>query len=180
MSIPIRLALVACLGLCSGEAQAGPPGPFHIPTTPPERALDAALQQNDRALDPVSDLSRFRRRALNRSSATDLASRLSPGLLEAFDGAEKALVVRDCGGRYRDGELCGLDYDPLTCAQDYTPGYLYRTELTTAGQAVISYRWPELPKPVATYRMIRQADRWLVDGVQCDGQSFNWKTPSGP
>ena len=179
MSIRIRLALIACLSLCSGEAEVGPRGPFHAPTTPPERALDATLGQTDRDRDPVSDLSRFRRRALNLSSYTNFAFWLSPGLLEAIDRAEKAQVELNCGGRYLHGELCGLGYNPLTCAQDSTSGYLYRTELTTADQAVISYRWPKNPKPVATYRLIRRTDRWLVDGVRCEGQSFHWQTPSG-
>ncbi len=86
------------------------------------------------------------------------------------------LVNQDCDGEYIDGDMCGINYNPLTCAQDYyDEGYIYKTLSSDDKTAIIAYRWPYLPEVVATYRLILQNKRWVVDGVACKNSAkFNW------
>ena len=68
-----------------------------------------------------------------------------------------------------------MDYSPITCAQDFSDSYLYRTESSGPDQAEITYYWPGEKKPVATYRLVRQAQTWKIDGIRCtDGDAFNF------
>jgi hypothetical protein len=92
----------------------------------------------------------------------------TPALEGAWAEAEAALVRHDCGGKYSDdGEICGMNSSPLSCAQDYSEkGYLYRMDCLTASSATISMRWPWIEKPVATYHLIRQGKGWVSIGVE--------------
>jgi hypothetical protein len=81
------------------------------PTTAPERALDGVLKHvatDDQVLDNLlggRDKARFHR-------TVDYTTTLTKPLLAAIARAETAAAQRDCGGRYIDGELCGLDFVP--------------------------------------------------------------------
>lgn len=96
--------------------------------------------------------------------------------MKSVADVERRLVKKTCGGVY-DGEICGLDFNPVTCAQDYSEdGYVYRTEDTGHGAAVVSLKWPRLSGVVATYRMIRSDNHWIMDGVECGPNTkFNMK-----
>ena len=99
----------------------------------------------------------------------------SSALIAAIRAEEKAAVQRDCGGHYAKSEICGLDYSPITCAQDSNTTYVYRTEVDQGDEAIIAYAWGKDDKPAATYRLVRQAGQWKIDGIRCDtGASFNF------
>lgn len=175
--------LAACLpGIATAQAPEqghGPAAPaataFHPPSSAAERALDAIIRRDDR--DPA--LFEFAVKRPDRKKAKDqlYARYFSPGIQDAWLKAERALVNKDCGGNYQNGEICGLDYSPITCAQDHSEtGYAYDTLKEDGASASIQMKWIELDKPAATYRMIRQKDGWILDGVACaEGESFNWK-----
>jgi hypothetical protein len=173
------LALVSAASLPSaGKAAAAPPAPegWHAPASATERALDAILKRvdsDDNALENLlggRDKAKFHR-------TVDYAPMLTQPLLTAIARTEAALVKKDCGGRYRRGEICGLDYVPVTCAQDSNDSYLYRIEQEGPLAARIAYAWPgDQHTPVATYQLLRRGDRWMIDGIACrDGDRFNMK-----
>lgn len=112
----------------------------------------------------------------DKNRDTEYPVLFSKNLMESIADAERRLVKQTCGGVY-DGEICGLDFNPITCAQDYSEdGYVYKTEETGREAVVISLKWPRLPKVVATYRMIRSSNRWIMDGVTCGPNTkFNMK-----
>lgn len=100
----------------------------------------------------------------------------TPALERAWAEAEAAEVKKNCGGRYLDGEICGIDFRPLVCAQDYSEkGYLYRMDCLGEEATAITMRWPLTERPVATYRLLKRGNGWVLDSVAClpDGPGFN-------
>lgn len=100
----------------------------------------------------------------------------SDGFLKAVAAVERRLVSQDCGGTYLQGEMCGLGYDPLNCAQD-TPrdGYKFKTDSIEARRAVISMGWDAQGPAIATYRLVLVGGKWRIDALRCvDGDTFNW------
>ncbi len=147
---------------------------IHPPKTTIERALDAILKHADQDPDQLDNLFDGRGQRPFRP-AVDYSKVLTAPLMAAMSAKEKSLVQSECGGHYRKGELCGLDYSPITCAQDLSDSYLYRTEASGEDRAEITYYWPGEKKPVATYRLVRQAETWKIDGIRCtDGDAFNF------
>lgn len=99
----------------------------------------------------------------------------TPELIEAWRKAEREQVARDCDGRYVEGQLCGLGFNPLTCGQDDPPaGYVYSTDVETEQFMLISSVWKGWNDPTAVYRMVQREGQWRLDGVLCaDGDRFN-------
>lgn len=93
------------------------------------------------------------------------ALKITPDLLKAIAAAERAEVGANCGGTYRDGEICGLDFHPITCAQDIPEAdRLYRVVSALPERQVISTTWGEV---VASYRMVLDGNMWKLDGIAC-------------
>lgn len=138
---------------------------FHPPATVAERALDATLK----ASDADSGLFLFVVNRPDRQVTDDekFSGFFTRQLLDVIAAVEKSEVERDCGGRYTD-EICGLDFNPITCAQDEPEkGYAYRTEKSSARRQVIAMSWSGRNELVATYRMVKQGGAWKMDGVAC-------------
>jgi hypothetical protein len=162
-----RLALLAVALACPlPAAAASAPAGFHDAASEPERALAAILKAAD-ADDNQLDNLLAGRGAPNFRPTVDYGRVLTTPLRRAIAAAEKTLLDQACGGRYRAGEICGLDFSPLTCAQDAPARYLFRTDAARGEAARISTAWPSAPKPVATYRLVKQAGRWMIDGIVC-------------
>ena len=146
---------------------------FHPASTPAEQALDRLLALSDK--DP--DLGRFAtgNKERDQSKDTRMAPYFSQGLRDAWAAAEAAAVRRNCGGRQVAGESCGMDINPVTCSQDSSAaGYVYRTENSDGDRTILSYRWPRTTEVIASYRLIRSANRWIVDGITCPNyRKFN-------
>lgn len=174
-----RIALAALVVLVSG----GPTAAeliFHPPATRAEQALDAVLHRTDADPDPLDNLLAGRDRAAFRPKI-DYRTMLTAALLEAITAAERQAVRRTCGGRYRSGEVCGLDFVPITCAQDSGSSYLYRTDQATPAMVVNARRWSGTENPANEddfYRLVRYHGSWLLDGICCaSGIGFNMAAP---
>ena len=168
----------AALLVAAGLAFAWPAAAENIPPpkTLAERTLDGILKHADQDPDQLDNLFDGRGQKPFRP-AEDYGKDLMAPLMAAMSAKEKALVQANCGGHYRKGDVCGLDYSPITCAQDLSDSYLYRTEAGGEDRMEISYYWPGMKRPVATYRLVRQAESWKIDGISCtDGDAFNYGT----
>jgi hypothetical protein len=149
---------------------------WHAPASPSEQALNRTLKRidaDDNALDNI--LGGRGQKTYRRT--VDYGPMLTPRLIAAIAAFEKSKVRADCGGRYRDGEVCGLDYNPVTCAQDSNDSYVYRTDQQTPTTARIAYAWAaDAKEPSATYRMVLDGGAWKIDAVGCQGgDSFNMR-----
>ncbi|CAA6605680.1 conserved exported hypothetical protein [Rhodospirillaceae bacterium LM-1] len=148
---------------------------FHPAATEAEMALDAIIRNSERD-DSYVDFA-IKAPWRNKGKDHQYGQNVSKGLQSAWAKAETLSVQKNCKGKYLDGELCGLGFNPVSCAQDASgEAYLYQTEAKGAQIAIISYRWPRSGDIVATYKMIRQGDGWILDGVSCHPTpSFNMK-----
>jgi len=147
---------------------------IHPPASTAERALDGILKHADYDDKQLDNL--FGGRGQKNFHATvDYSKVLTAPLLAAITAKQKAMVQADCGGQYRKDDICGMDSSPITCAQDVSDSYLYRTESGEDNRAEIAYYWPGTRKAVAIYRLIRQAETWRLDGIRCaEGDDFNF------
>jgi hypothetical protein len=147
---------------------------IHPPASNAERALDGILKHADFDSNQLDNLFGGRGQK-NFHASVDYTKVLTPALLASITAKQKAMVQQECGGHYQKGDICGMDSSPITCAQDVSDSYLYRTDLSGDDQAEIAYYWPGTKKPVATYRLVRQAETWKLDGIRCaDGDEFNF------
>jgi hypothetical protein len=122
-------ALASCLALASaaGAAQPGSQEPFHAARSAPEKALDEIFHRSDND----DNLSEFvlKRPWYDAKKDKGYAPLFTQNLLTAWAGAEAQLVQHDCQGKYLDGEICGIDYSPITCGNATSDkGYVFRTK----------------------------------------------------
>lgn len=151
---------------------------FGKPETVQEKALNAILKHADNDTNQLDNLF-HRSHDVTESARVDYREMLSRDLLNAMQAEEKKQVQSNCGGKYIEGEICGLNFSPITCSQDSVGEYLYRTEQHSADKSIITYKWYEDQNPIATYHLIADAGHWKIDGIACLGQtSFNVKRVS--
>jgi hypothetical protein len=166
-------ALLACgaIGLFAGPALAAP----HPPASEPERALNATLRVADKDEKEFDNLSLAPRKPTFRPTV-DYRRMLSAPLLAAFVSQQRRVLKADCGGKYLEGELCGMDYDPITCAQDSPDHYLFETLRADPTSAVVKMSWPH-ENQITTYRLVRRQGRWLIDGIHCADADAGFNMP---
>jgi hypothetical protein len=161
----------------AGAATSGPqtsPGGWHAPLTTSELALDRILKMADGDSAQLDNLLGGRGKARFHPTV-DYKAVMTPSLLTAIKRSEDQLVQKSCGGRYT-GEVCGLDFSPVTCAQDVNDTYLYRTEFKRTHVAEVSYAWPSGDaSPTATYMLLEEGGIWKIDGIKCLGYAWNMR-----
>lgn len=165
----------------AGSASAEPA--FHPAGTAAERTLARILKldgDKPEAVDPAIAGSLRRPRAAPPPDAAYLAWLTAP-LAATILTAEARAVKANCGGVYRAGDECGLDADPILCAQDFPKSYLFRTTQSAPGLAVVEAAWPPegraAPAASGAYRLTRTGGVWKIDGVKCaeGGGAYNWR-----
>lgn len=140
---------------------------FHPPTSAAEIALDHVLKIADADEFQLDNL--LHRYPVVRKKQVDYRPLLAAQLIAAMQAEEKKLVARDCGGKYREGDICGMDYSPITCAQDSDAAYTYKTIAQHARDAIIA-------GPGAIYRVVQVGSGWQIDGIKCnEGGAFNFR-----
>jgi hypothetical protein len=157
----LGMVLVFCLGVSLG----GFAEDWHAPSNAPEMALDRILKAADADGALLDNLLAGRGKKGFKPSV-DYAGLVTPAFLASVRSVERQLVRENCKGRYTDG-ICGLDYSPVSCSQDSSDGYLYRTLALDAHSAVVRYIWPSDKAEVAEFRLVEAQGTWRLDGVRC-------------
>jgi hypothetical protein len=136
------------------------PAHYHAPQTEAEQALDKVIH-----LDMTVTCGLWP--ALTKATG-QYATLFTPQLSHAVANADQKLVQLNCGGDPTKG-VCGLDYDPLTCAQDYPPApILYRTiSVKESNEAIIGYAWGTGNTDQGRYRLVKVGGTWKLDGIEC-------------
>jgi hypothetical protein len=172
-------AAALVVALAAGAAAAKPA--LHPARTPAEQTLARILKldaDNPEAVDPAIGHAGRRPRATPPPGAPYLKYETLP-LATAILAEEAHDVKANCGGVYKADEECGMDADPILCAQDYPQTYLFRTTRSDPDLAVIETAWPgengAPPEPGTTYRLKLTAGVWKIDGIACvGGGGYNW------
>lgn len=166
------MALAALATILVASPVAAADTDFHAPRSEPERALDRILKRADSDTDLLDNLLRGRG-TKNFKPKVDYRPLLTAGLIEAIRAEEARSVRNACKGKYLKGEICGIDYSPITCAQDNADHYEYRTLDQQQDRARVEYRWPG-DKMAATYTLLKEAG-WRIDAVKCaSGIAFKY------
>lgn len=98
----------------------------------------------------------------------------SQKLLNTLARDEKQTVRENCGDEYHPEEVCGLDFNPLTCSN--APYLVTNINALKQGDVFAIYEYVSNGKIKATYRMHNKNGRWLLDGIECpDGKNYNFK-----
>jgi hypothetical protein len=149
--------------------------PFHQAETVQEKTLESILHQSEEEENFIAAL--LDRLPLKAKAASMAPAFFTKSLIAAWRKEERIVIDQTCGGHPIEGELCGLDYDPLICAQDNNDGkFVYRTEQQGSKEASVSMQWKgeTTPHSIATYRLIKSGKRWKLDGVACANEGrFN-------
>lgn len=181
-----RIALMAaCFLLCgwlpahaaqnSNAAEPAQSGQFHLPQTAAEKALDSILRLSI-ASNGNLDFFVLKEPSYKPKKDTGYAKLFTPALLTTIAKLQANMVQKDCGGKYKNGEICGFDMSPTTCSQDYPDHYIYRTEKQADNDVIIASAWPESNDKNDIYHLIFQNGHWALDGIHCaDMDGFNMK-----
>ena len=165
----------------SAGAAAGAPA-FHPAQSAAERALERILKADEKPpgqIDPTDGAAGHRPRTTPPPGAPYLKYLTRP-LATAILAAEAREVKANCGGVYKTGELCGMESDPVVCAQDFPDHYLFRTKEAGPNRVVIEAAWPPdhagaAPSASGAYGLVLGGGVWKIDGVSCaGGDRYNW------
>ena len=175
-------ATILAAALVAESAAAAPA--YHPPQTAAEQTLARILMLDaakPAAVDPTIQGSNHRPLTAPPPGAPYLKYLTTP-LATSILAAEARQVKANCGGVYKRGEECGMDSDPIICAQDFPKSYLVRSTQSGPGLAVIEAAWPPdppggQPSPSGTYRLKLTGGAWKIDGISCSaGDSYNWSS----
>jgi hypothetical protein len=181
-----RTLIVLCLMLLDGVSAFATQGDnvltkqdntFHVPKTPAEKSLNEILNRSFADDNMIQFL--LHTPHYDHHKDTEYAQLFTQELRASLTQAEVGLVKENCHGQYSEGDVCGFDFVPTTCSQDWPDDHVvyYRTDKQTDTEAIIEQRWTEQgTEPAVTYRLVYQGQRWKLDGIQCSGgNAFNMR-----
>jgi hypothetical protein len=152
---------------------------FHPPQTEAEKVLDKIFDLEDK--DSNMYFFALGRPNYDPAKDTGYAQLFTKALLTAWRKKEADRVRDSCGGKYREGEICGFDYDVIICAQDRPKKFVFRTIRSGKESTTIVAAWPQFVKyedSFIVYRMVNESGVWKLDGVDCrKGDLFNMPSP---
>ncbi|MGD0191509.1 MAG: hypothetical protein ABSD74_12280 [Rhizomicrobium sp.] len=135
---------------------------FHKARSISEIALDRILKiadADDRILDNL--FHRYPDDPVTRSQRVDYSRFLTTELIQLFSREQRKLVQEDCGGVYLKGELCGMDYNPVTCTNGELGAPSYSTKRQTNNSALI------MADTGNEYTLAQERGVWKLTGVKC-------------
>lgn len=85
-----------------------------------------------------------------------------------------------CGGRYIKGYICGFDFDPLTCAQDFEPKREFQTVSLSGPITIIRFRYEGSEPSANLYRLTREGGTWKIDDILCANAKRSYRKLLSP
>lgn len=158
------ILFLPCLLLCN-KARAADATSYHSAKTDAEKILSHIISLDD------SDENLFEfvlhRPWYNSSKDTGYADLFTQSYLNFWSGLEATLVKDDCNCFYRGGEICGIDWSPITCGQDGAVfPLLFLTISSDEKRALISACSTKI-QGCATYSLIMTDNKWKLDATSC-------------
>jgi hypothetical protein len=156
-------------------AAANPGEAAHAAGSAAEKTLDDIVHraETDKS---VADFV-FKRPGYDAAKTADYARFFSKNLLAAWAEAEQDVLQQNCQGHYIQGQICGIDTNPVTCRPDAgAAAHLYQTKEEHRDNVLISYQWKDQDGQTdeTLYRLVKDGEIWKLDGIDCgDGMVFN-------
>jgi hypothetical protein len=157
----LRAVLLMLAASTFAMPSAGANAADHLASTAAEVALDKVLKIADadgRILDNL--FHRYPDWPVPPAKRVEYKRLLTGRFLGALNKTQRALVQSDCGGVYRKGDVCGFDWNPITCAQDVFTSFTYHSLRDDGNRAVIAAHGN-------TYTMVRENAAWKLDDAAC-------------
>jgi hypothetical protein len=175
----LKFAVILATMASAGVASAGPA--FHPAQSAAEHALARILKLDGDTpgqIDPTGIAANGRRPRTTPPPGAAYLRYLTRPLAVAILVAEAREVKANCGGVYTPGDECGMEADPIICAQDFPASYLFRTTRSGPGLAVVEAAWPPdrgaQPTRSGAYRLTLTGGVWKIDGISCAaGDTYN-------
>jgi len=148
---------------------------YHPPTSPSELVLDSLLAKSRDIGEESAALHDYITKApdANQEYDKEFDTLITSQLRNSIARMQIDEVKKNCNGKYIEGELCGLDVDPITCSQDSPVKYVYRSKSISPHEVVIHVRADYNGKEdMASYRLAWRDPVWKVDGIRCGGGSY--------
>lgn len=85
---------------------------------------------------------------------------------------EKSLIGNDCMA-----DICGVDYNVVSCAQDFPSAYEYQTVSQNEKEALVNTQWVQYDgDSLFKYKLLKEDGFWKLDGINCKLESkiFNY------
>jgi hypothetical protein len=161
MKIHWALAAIAWGAVVLSASGAIGAAKYHKASTDAEKALEHVLKIADNDDEVLDNL--FHRYPVKPKLRVDYTGLLTPTYMAALKEEQRKVVQSDCGGKYLDGEVCGMDYNPLTCAQDTAAPFRLATVRTRKDKTDI------VDSHADKYTMAHAGSGWKLDGVTCSG-----------
>jgi hypothetical protein len=106
-----------------------------------------------------------------KSVAENLGLGITNDLLNSI---EAEWVEQGCNG---EAEVCGFDYHPIVCGQDYDAPELLYTHTQYKVTILAQVKWSKNEAEIHEYRFIKDsAGNLMLDGIRCAfaEKGFNW------
>lgn len=161
------------------SAEASDPIIFSRPQTAAEKALEHILKTADGVGGEGYAFYAYVTGSPTRTPSRSFAALVTDAYRTTVTSMQNAALNATCGGKYLEGEECGLDINPILCAQDSPAEYFYHTAVAEQDSAIVLVAWSaHAPlSTIVTYHMRYENSHWKIDGVNCDnywhGMKFN-------
>lgn len=132
----------------------------------PEKALDALLMIDNESKDLQDFI--LQRKWQKQARVEEFTKLFTPKLLNAWVSEDRRLAQQFCGAGFDASQgMCGVDYSPVTCEQESSDVYKYKTIEMDDKHAIVTYIWPHISIEGPIYRFIKDGEVWKLDGVKC-------------
>lgn len=167
----ILLLIIFLPFLCQANEKARQ---FHTPENSAEKALDETLKKSDSDTNLLDNLFNGRGNS-NFSNTINYKNILTNALMHSLSQKEWELVKQNCNGKYIDDEICGFDFNPITCSQDNGDfEYIYRTKQQSENEAIIEFKGDKESNNITSIYKLKKLHTWKLDGIYCNNNKFNW------
>lgn len=145
---------------------------------PEEQALNAILNTAGHDPNLFQSLIDYRNPKA-QAAKSPYGALLTPALINRIHTKEKQTVDKTCGGHYSSQNVCGLDFNPITCSQEDLGRLSFKTRAKQSDVRIIRVYSKTLKTSVGHYRMVWSQNRWKLDAINCGhGVTFNFKNYS--
>jgi len=167
------LVFTGLIFLSSGAQSSQIKSDFHLPKNEAEKALDriflANSSENSKLFNFLMDPVYKRKSDISIKEVEYFSKLLTENFINTVRQTEFLMLNKNCAGK-DEGYTCGMEVNPVICAQDYyKEGNLFKTIEQKNGAVVIKYFNSHFNEgePKEFFKMKYEKDSWMLDETSC-------------